>query len=150
MLGDGAKKAELKAKAQQNGLRSVVFVDTVPKEEVARYWSLLDAGIIHLRSTPLFTTVIPSKLFECMGMGVPVLHGVEGESAEIVRKENVGLVFTPEDAQELVNALLRLQQAPALRSELKANGLAAAQRYDRRALGMAMLSALDEVAAESK
>ena len=54
---------------------------------MARYWSLLDVSIIHLRRTELFTTVIPSKLFECMGMGIPVLHGVEGESAEIVRNE---------------------------------------------------------------
>ena len=41
--------------------------------------------MIHLRNTELFTTVIPSKLFECMGMGIPVLHGVAGESAAIER-----------------------------------------------------------------
>ncbi|MCA9181591.1 MAG: glycosyltransferase family 4 protein, partial [Planctomycetales bacterium] len=81
LLGDGARKAELEAKAQSMGLDNVLFVDSVSKDEVVRYWSLLDVSIIHLRKTELFTTVIPSKLFECMGMGIPVLHGVEGESA---------------------------------------------------------------------
>ena len=34
-------------------------------------------------------TVIPSKLFEALAMGKPVLHGVDGESREIVEKNNV-------------------------------------------------------------
>jgi len=146
LLGDGARKAELKLQAQAMGLRSVVFVDTVPKDQVARYWSLLDVSIIHLRATELFTTVIPSKLFECMGMGLPVLHGVEGESAEIVRREQVGVVFKPEDAVQLADELVRLKTQPALRAQFRANGLAAAGRYDRNALAMAMLRDLEAAA----
>ena len=51
------------------GLDKVPFVDSVSKDEVVRYWSLRYVSIIHLRRTELFTKVIPSKLFECMGMG---------------------------------------------------------------------------------
>jgi hypothetical protein len=90
LLGDGARKADMMAKADAMGLRNVLFLDSVPKDQVVRYWSLLDVSVIHLRKTELFTTVIPSKLFECMGMGIPVLHGVAGESADIVRKEAGG------------------------------------------------------------
>ena len=92
-LGDGARKKDLVQKGKEMGLKNLTFIDSVPKEDVPRYWSLLDAGIIHLRNTPLFMNVIPSKLFECMGMGIPVLHGVTGESAKIVEKEDVGLVI---------------------------------------------------------
>ncbi len=84
LLGNGAKKKYLMEKADSMGLDNVVFVDSVPKADVVRYWSLLDVSVIHLRKAKLFTTVIPSKLFECMGMGIPVLHGVMGESADIV------------------------------------------------------------------
>jgi len=101
LLGNGARKEWLMEKASQMGLMNVIFINTVPKADVARYWSLLDVSIIHLRKTELFTTVIPSKLFECMGMGIPVLHGVAGESAAIVAKEDVGLVFEPENSKEL-------------------------------------------------
>ena len=80
-LGDGTRKEALKQQAVQMQLDNVVFIDSVPKDEVVRDWSLLDVSIIHLRKTELFTTVIPSKLFECMGMGIPVLHGVAGEWA---------------------------------------------------------------------
>jgi glycosyltransferase involved in cell wall biosynthesis len=146
LLGDGARKAELKSLAASMGLRNVVFVDSVPKNQVAHYWALLDASIVHLRRTELFQTVIPSKLFECMGMGIPVLHGVEGESADIVRREGVGIVFEPENAAELVRALRRLADDPAWADQLRQRGLAAARRYDRSALAKEMLHSLEQAA----
>ncbi len=146
MLGDGARKAALVEAGPQLGLDNVIFVDSVPKDEVARYWSLLDVSIIHLRRTDLFSTVIPSKLFECMGMGIPVLHGVEGESAEIVEREGVGEVFEPENVDELVERLMRLMSDPALRARYREHCLAGAKRYDRAALAADMLRGLKAVA----
>jgi glycosyltransferase involved in cell wall biosynthesis len=142
MLGDGARKAALQDEAQRLGLRNVRFVGTVPKDQVARYWSLLDVSVIHLRRTELFTTVIPSKLFECMGMGLPVLHGVAGESAAIVEHEGVGIVFEPENVDRLVEGMLRLKGDAALRARLRDAALASAQRYDRGVLAMRMLACL--------
>ena len=142
LLGDGARKAELKAQAARLGLDNVVFVDSVSKDEVARYWSLLDVAVIHLRRTELFTAVIPSKLFECMGMGIPVLHGVAGESADIVRQEGVGEVFEPENVDQLVESLLRLKADPALLQQYREHCLAGAGRYDRVGLGLRMLDIL--------
>ncbi len=145
-LGDGACKAALIAKASQMRLSNVVFIDSVPKEDVVRYWSLLDVAIIHLRKTPLFTTVIPSKLFECMGMGIPVLHGVAGESAGIVEREGVGIVFEPENATELCASLSVMRNDLAAYETFRANGLRAARHYDRSALAANMLGVLEALA----
>lgn len=146
LLGDGAAKASLKSKAAEMALANVVFVDTVPKDQVARYWSLLDVSIIHLKKTELFTTVIPSKLFECMAMGLPVLHGVAGESAAIVEREGAGEVFTPEDAAALAAALTRLADDAELCRRYASAGLRGAARYDRSALAAEMLAVLERVA----
>lgn len=142
LLGDGANKAALQRRAESEGLNNVVFVDSVPKDQVVRYWSLLDASIIHLKRDELFTTVIPSKLFECMGMAIPVLHGVQGESAGIVEREDVGIVFQPENPEALIHALRRLADDPVLLNRFKANGPVGAQRYDRSALAADMLRIL--------
>ncbi|NLJ29963.1 MAG: glycosyltransferase family 4 protein, partial [Deltaproteobacteria bacterium] len=139
LLGDGARKESLKETAMQMGLENVIFIDSVPKEQVAKYWSLLDASIIHLRKTELFTTVIPSKLFECMGMGIPVLHGVAGESADIVEREGVGLVFEPENDGELCEKLVRLKEDRELYKGLQERCLTAAGNYDRGELARKML-----------
>lgn len=143
-LGDGARKEAIQQKARAMNLDTVVFLDTVPKEDVPRYWSLLDVSVIHLKKTELFTTVIPSKLFECMGMGIPVLHGVAGESAEIVEREQVGLVFEPESAAALSEGILRLKNDPTLYARLRQRGLAAAHSYDRGQLALRMLAILED------
>ena len=145
LLGDGARKQALMARAKELGLDNVVFVDSVPKDEVVRYWSLLDASIIHLKKTELFTTVIPSKLFECMGMGIPVLHGVAGESAGIVEREKVGIVFEPENVEALCDGLLRLASDRELFAAFQTNGLAAARNYDRSVLAGRMLEVIESL-----
>lgn len=141
-LGDGARKEVLVSLAAERGLGNVIFLDSVAKAEVPRYWSLLDVAVIHLRKTELFGLVIPSKLFECMGMGIPVLHGVMGESAAIVEREGIGLVFEPENADGLVEGLLRLRRDHALYQRLRTNALRAAGQYDRRRLAQDMLRVL--------
>ncbi len=144
-LGDGARKQALKEAAAQRGLSNVTFIDSVPKEQVARYWSLLDVSVIHLRKTELFTTVIPSKLFECMGMGIPVLHGVAGESAEIVRDEGVGIVFEPENAEQLVAHLCALQRDTVAYQGYRTRCLEAAKKYDRSTMAMNLLAVLEKI-----
>lgn len=139
LLGDGARKQALQEDAARRGLSNVTFVDSVSKDQVARYWSLLDVSIIHLKKTDLFTTVIPSKLFECMGMGLPVLHGVEGESADIVRDAQAGIVFEPENATELVAHMKRLAADRREYESYRAKCLVAAKKYDRSALANRML-----------
>lgn len=144
LLGDGANKETLRRRAEAEGLDNVVFVDSVPKDQVVRYWSVLDVSIIHLKKDPLFTTVIPSKLFECMGMSIPVLHGVQGESAGIVEQEDVGLLFEPENFGALVDGMRRLSDDQILYHHLKANGPVSAQRYDRVTLARKLLEILED------
>ena len=146
LLGDGAQKQALQATAKQMGLANVIFLDSVPKAEVPRYWSLLDIAIIHLRKADNFRQVIPSKLFECMGMGIPVVHGVAGESAEIVEREGVGLLFEPENAEALCDGLLRLVRDRELYQRLRRQCLSAAPRYERTALAINMLGVLERTA----
>jgi glycosyltransferase involved in cell wall biosynthesis len=150
LLGDGAAKKDLQADAKARSLTNVIFIDTVSKDQVARYWSLLDASIIHLKKTELFTTVIPSKLFECMAMGIPVLHGVAGESADIVRRENVGIVFEPQNVQSLVDGILLLAGNTAMREAFAARAREAAMRYDRTVLAGDMLAILERVREASR
>lgn len=150
LLGDGACRAALYARAKAEGLKNVLFLESVSKDQVVRYWSLLDASIIHLKKSDLFRTVIPSKLFECMGMGIPVLHGVEGESAGIVTRYEIGLTFEPENASQLVACLQRLRDDADLRQRFAANGPLAASRYDRRVLSNDMLAVLEQCEIRSR
>jgi len=147
LLGDGARKQGLLARANELGLDNIRFVDTVPKADVVRFWSILDVSIIHLQRSDVFKTVIPSKLFESMGMGLPVLHGVEGESAQIVEECQAGVLFEPENSQALVAALRKVQSDGEMRASLRAASAASAAKFDRRNLAVRMGGLLEDVVA---
>jgi glycosyltransferase involved in cell wall biosynthesis len=141
-LGDGSRRADLILKARELDLGNVLFLDLVSKEEVPRYWSLLDVAIIHLRKSDLFQSVIPSKLFECMGMGVPVLHGVPGESAQIVLEDHIGEVFESENSRQLYKLILDIKFASNRINFYRRHGVEAAKKYDRKNLATNMLKIL--------
>jgi glycosyltransferase involved in cell wall biosynthesis len=139
ILGDGAKKNNLKQLTAHKQLKNISFIDTVTKSEVGDYWSLLDVSIIHLKKDPLFEKVIPSKLFECMAMGIPVVHGVLGESAEIVSRLGVGKTIAPEHPQVIAQEILHLAMNDQELQQIKEAALKAANQFDRKYLAQSML-----------
>lgn len=145
MLGDGAEKPRLKALAENAA--NIVFLDSVPKDAVADHWALLDVSIIHLKKNDTFKTVIPSKIFESVAMGLPVILGVEGESAEIVRQEGIGIAIEPGSPKALADAIRLMANDKLLHATCSANGLVMARKYDRRELAAGMLLGLREVVA---
>ncbi len=84
LVGSGAEQARLRERRDAMQLDNVIMLDQQPRHRMPAIWGLADASIVHLRKTPLFRTVIPSKIFEAMAAGVPTSLGVEGEAAEIV------------------------------------------------------------------
>lgn len=80
-----------------------------------------------------------------MAMAIPVLHGVKGESAEIIENHDVGVTFEPQNAQDLADALLTMRNDNLTYQRLKSNGPNAAREYDRSNLAESMLEMLGEV-----
>jgi len=146
-VGAGAERSMLIAEAKRRRLDNVIFVGHQPRERMVRVWSLCDAALIYLKNIPAFETVIPSKMFEAMAMGIPILFGApRGEAVRILEKENVGLWVSLEDPEHLVEAVLKLKQNPDLREQFARNALTAAPRYSRETQAHAMLRVLDAVA----
>jgi glycosyltransferase involved in cell wall biosynthesis len=77
-----------------------------------------------------------------MGKGIPVMHGVAGESAQIVLAEQIGEVFDSENANQLVELLLDLKTDSSRINRYQKNGIEAAKRYDRKHLAAKMLAIL--------
>ena len=68
-----------------------------------------------------------------------MLHGVAGESADIVRNEKAGIVFEPENAEQLVSLLKLLRQDTESYEGYRSSCLVAAKKYDRSVLANRML-----------
>jgi glycosyltransferase involved in cell wall biosynthesis len=143
LVGDGAERAALMDAAKARGLANVVFVAPQPKEAMPEVWSLCDIAIVHLRAAPDFAEVIPSKIFEAMAMGLPILLCMpEGEASRLVLDEGAGVHVAPGDPGALADAVLGLKRDAALRRVLAARSLAAAPRHSRERQADDMLRVL--------
>lgn len=146
IMGEGAKRAELEAKAAEMQLPNLLFKNFVPHDRVMSYLSAMDMSIVHLKPDPVFKTVIPSKIFEAMALGVPSVHAVEGESAEIVETAGAGVCVPSGDAQAIADAVRRLSQDPdTLRQMAEAGQRVAQTQYDRRALAAKITEVLEPI-----
>jgi len=144
-LGPGAERAKLIRRARQLDLQNVVFIPAQPKERMPEFWTLCDVALVHLRNAPLFKTVIPSKIFEAMGMGLPILLAApKGEASQILSDTGAGVWVPPENPQALLDAILLLKQNHRLRERLAARSQAAAPMFSRERQAREMLTLLLE------
>ncbi len=134
MVGDGARKEALRQKKEEMGLDNVVMVDQLPKERMPEIWALTDASLVLLKKTPVFETVIPSKIFESMAMQRPIVLGVRGESQRIIEQSGAGICIEPESGEALAEAVLTLYRSPQLRSEMGEKGREAVEQHYNRAV----------------
>jgi len=137
LVGDGAVREELEARARAEELAEVVFTGRQPKGSMPEFLAAADACLVHLTRTDLFKTVLPSKIFEAAAMRRPIVLGVEGFAAELVAGAQAGICMQPENEAELLAAVDRLAADPALARRLGDSGhdrIATRYSYDRLAV----------------
>jgi len=150
-VGEGSEKARLVTRAHELQLDNVSFHDSVPREDVPALYRAADVCLVPLRAVPLFRSFIPSKMFEILACGRPLLASLDGEAALILRASGAALVVPPEDVSALSAALARLAAEPALRAELAARGRSyVAEHFDRRTLARRYLEVLEGVVRASR
>lgn len=142
IVGAGAELGELQQQAKTRDLTNVTFVGHVPHSEIVDYWRLSDVTLVLLRDIPLFRTVIPSKIFEAMATGTPVITNVRGELQTILEPLGAAEMIAPDSLPALVDAIDRLVRDPARRQALSSAAIETAKRYDRVELANRMLEAL--------
>jgi colanic acid biosynthesis glycosyl transferase WcaI len=146
LVGEGAEKAALKARAQSMNLTSITFIDKQPRSRVASYLAACDVALVLLKSKPLFKTVLPSKIFEIMGAARPIVLSVDGEARKLVEDARAGVFVPPEDPAALAEAILKLKSAPSLCGEMGSKGRSFVEAsFSRKALAEQYLALLDEL-----
>ena len=143
LVGDGVEKRALEARAAADGIENVRFLPSRPREEMPRVLNLALATLVPLRRLPLFRGALPSKMFEAMACGKPIVLAVWGEAADLVERAGCGIVVEPEDAPAIAAAVDRLAADPGLAAELGLAGRRLAlERFDRELLAERCLELL--------
>lgn len=145
-VGEGAEKDDLKRMASGMGLGNVQFIDQQPKSRVPLFYSGCDLGVVTLRDSPRFQEVLPSKIFEYLGMERPVVLAVGGEARKLIEESKAGVYVPPEDVSSMTDAIIRFYNDRKSIEDMGKKGRDfVLERFTRAALAKRYIEVLNEV-----
>jgi glycosyltransferase involved in cell wall biosynthesis len=100
--------------------KKVVFLGTVPLEELSQVYSEADVGIVPKLKNEFSNEVFSSGVFEFMLMGVPVIISATKVHTHYFN-QNMVQFFRSEDAADLARGIVELKNEKRLRENLVAN-----------------------------
>lgn len=128
MVGDGPTKKSLMDLAKRRQLNNLTFKMPVTRADVAIMLASCDAALIPLAKE--LPETMPSKVYEILASGIPVIISGGCEGATLVRRHNTGRIFPPLDADSLANIITDLANHPQELMQIKKNCLDLARRFD--------------------
>ncbi len=149
LVGEGVAKQELQRKAETLQLDNVRFLPYQPREALP--WLRAASDIqVSLYKANAARYSMPSKLYEIMASGRPVLASADRDSDvwNIVNGAGCGLCIEPGQAEQLANAVGLLYRDAGLRQEMSSRGRRLAEdSYSKDAVVAAYEQLLRGVAA---
>jgi glycosyltransferase involved in cell wall biosynthesis len=148
LLGRGPLKQALMEQAAAAGISDrLIWIESVPHDEVPRYINLMNALVLPSETSKDFTTLTSKGwkeqfghvLIEAMACQVPVIGSDSGEIPYVIGES--GLVFPEANAVALRNSLLWLMQQPEVSVSLSKSAYdRAITQYTNRALAQQQLN----------
>lgn len=134
LMGDGVEKPRLREMAGKLNLTNVFFLKSQPRESMPGILAAFDAALIPLKRLDLFKGALPSKMFEAMAAGLPLLVMIDGEARALAETAEAGVYVEPENPQALAESVAALAADAVRRRQLGENGRRFVLRYFDRAV----------------
>ncbi len=107
LVGGGPAEQALRDQAARLGIGDkVIFVGQVPQARIQSYYSLVDLLVFPRSSMRLTELVTPLKPLEAMAQGQIVAASDVGGHRELIRHEQTGFLFPPDDPRALAEVVL--------------------------------------------
>jgi glycosyltransferase involved in cell wall biosynthesis len=143
-VGTGPVKDELIEQARRLELSEVEFRDPVTHDHVPALLAAADVAFIPLKTQ--IEGAVPSKLYEAMAAGLPVILAAAGEATSILADARCGITVPPGDPVAIAGAITTLARDGALRERMGRSARAAVGRYDRRTINERVIDELESIA----
>ncbi|MEK7555451.1 MAG: glycosyltransferase family 4 protein [Patescibacteria group bacterium] len=123
LIGDGRQKPALIKKINQEKIKNVRFLDTVPKNKVGYFIEASDVCVALLKKMRLLKYVYASKLFDYMAHQKPIILAMEGVSVDLVcQKAKCGICIEPANAVSFQKAIIEFYNNNSKLKKLGENG----------------------------
>jgi glycosyltransferase involved in cell wall biosynthesis len=149
--GDGPSKARLIEVAKNTKMENVRFFPPQPHARMPELLACFDAVVIALKQLPILRGALPSKLFEAMAAGVPIVLAGEGEARRLLEEARCGIAVQPEDPLQLAQGIMELYENEPQRILLGQRGKTHIfQHYDRAQLHKKVETLLSQLTSLNK
>ena len=108
IFGEGIDAVRLHELKKRINAANVRFHSRVSRQEARDIFAAADVLVVHLANKDLLAATIPSKTQFYLACGKPILAGVKGEAADILRKSGAALVNPPEDVVSLAESMIAM------------------------------------------
>ncbi len=105
-IGEGVCKTEIETLAKPF-LNKIDFHNPVPRKELIKHIKKASLCIVPLKDKKIFESALPSKMFEYMACGKPIIVSIRGDAEKIVNDSKAGMVIEPENAKSLSDAIMK-------------------------------------------
>jgi len=113
ILGNGRKKEYVEHKIKEYNLESNFhLLGSYPAEMMPHFFSCADALLVTLKKSRIFSLTIPSKVQSYLACGKPIIAGLNGEGAKVIKESNSGVVASSGNSEKLMEAILKLYNMP--------------------------------------
>ena len=108
LIGNGPEKNEIVSLVEKLRIvQQVTFLNEVPKSEISEILANSEVLIIPLISSPVFKLTIPSKVFDYMTFGIPIIATIQGEGGDILSKSDANIIAPLKDI-DLTSSFLKM------------------------------------------
>lgn len=107
LYGRGAEEQQLKEYVRRHRLNNVFFGGKLPNQDIYTVLKAADISFVPLVNENLKDS-IPTKIYEALGVGCPVLLAAEGDSVSVLKEARLGIAVPPNRPEELWRAFLQL------------------------------------------
>ena len=105
-IGEGVCRTEIESLAKPF-MNKIDFHNPMPRKELIKHIKKASLCIVPLKDKKIFRSALPSKMFEYMACGKPVIVSVRGDAEKIVNDSKAGIVIEPENAKSLSDAIMK-------------------------------------------
>jgi glycosyltransferase involved in cell wall biosynthesis len=121
-VGAGAEREKLMQRAEALYLKNVTFLPMQQKTAMPSFYATADICLVPLKKRKVFLYNIPSKMFEIMACGRPIILGARGQAQKLLGEAGAGIAVEPENPQAYVEAIQKLADNPELRRRFGESG----------------------------
>jgi glycosyltransferase involved in cell wall biosynthesis len=130
LVGEGAERQSLTRRVKVDKLDNVKILGPQPKEKIPSLLAAAD-GVFNVLKFAI-PGAVPSKIYEAMASGLPILFGGVGEAARRIVEAKAGLAVPYDDLNGLEQAVRQLASSSSLRAQFGQAGRLAAEKFYSR------------------